>query len=313
NAVNIAVFLKLGLADPVTISFFALSVTDMVCLLIAAYNWLCYTLYRVPAGGWPVDMFSLMYLGVWYFQMVYDVSMLITTYTAVQKCCCIALPLHFKSVFTKTRTCIVIAAFIVICMTSYVPLLATQGLQRKTNPATNASTYTIWYASDREEIISANDIIVRIILQNACEIIVVSCLIILTTSLRRHSKFRHSVSIHSLSECSSEGSLPSLGSQETPIGAKTSRISAKELQVIKSVTLVSAIFVTCNFPRVVLSIARTIVPEMDTFRRYHNIHLTSQMIRRVIEVSGASGNFIIYYKFNRRFREIVNRIFKCSD
>ncbi|XP_059152889.1 uncharacterized protein LOC131938755 [Physella acuta] len=297
NALNIYVFLRVGLGDTVAVSFFALSLTDMGCLIIAAYNWLCYTLYRLP-GGWSVDMFSLMYLGVWYFQAVYDVSMLITTYTAVQKCCCITSPLHFKSVFTKTRTKIIITIFWAFCIASYAPLLATQGLQKTFNSKTNSSIYTIWFAANREEIVGANDIIVRIILQNACEAIVITCLFILIYSLRRQSQFRHSASVQSFSSGSQFSSRDALN-----------KISAKELQVIKSVTLVSTIFVTCNFPRIVLSVARTVVPEMDTFRRYHNIHLTLQMIRRVIEVSGASGNFIIYYRFNTRFKDVVSSIF----
>ncbi|KAK6975573.1 G-protein coupled receptor C02B8.5 [Biomphalaria glabrata] len=313
NGLSIYSFAKIGLGDTVTISFFALSLTDMCCLLVAVYNWLCYTLYRSPVS-WPVDMFTLMYLGVWYFQAFYDVSMLITTYTAVQKCCCIALPFHFRSVFTKRRTFVMIVCIVLLCGAAYAPVFATQGLQKVSGISNNTSTsYTVWFSSNREEIIGINDIIIRVFLQNACEVIVLSCLFILTNTLRRQYNFRRSVSLHSFSDVSNDASQNDIvnNNQQGASHDKVNKVSAKELQVIKSVTLLSAVFVTCNMPRIVLSLARVIVPELDTYRRFHNIHLTLQMFRRVVEVSGTSANFIILYKFNYTFREAIVNLFQC--
>ncbi|KAH9524609.1 hypothetical protein Btru_027319 [Bulinus truncatus] len=314
NGICIYAFIKIGVSDTVTVSFFALSLSDMCCLLIAVYNWLCYTMYRSPIT-WSVDMFSLMYLGVWYFQGFYDISMLVTTYTAVQKCCCIALPLHFKSVFTVRRTCAILVCFVLLCGAAYAPVLATQGLQSVTIPTSNVTYYTIWFSVDREEIIGINDIIIRVILQNTCEFIVLSCLFILTNSLRRQLQFRRSISMQHFSDASSEGSQTVFSNAKNSNGksSKVNKVSAKELQVIKSVTMLSTLFVLCNLPRIVLSIARVIVPELDTYRRYHNIHLSLQMIRRVIEVSGSSANFLIYCKFNNKFRDVVVSLFRCTE
>lgn len=318
NAITMYTFIRLGLADSVVIGFFALAISDMLCLMVALYSWLCNTL-EFFSKDWSVDMGALFFLGVWYFQMSFDISMLTTTFTAVQKCSCVALPFQFRSVFTRTRTVIVITIIWFFCIGLCAPVLFSQGLQNKVLSDSNSSKYVIWFSEHRPALIAANDLINRVILQNVSEVIAIACTLILSKCLVNQLKFRHQAShphvsgdLRPSSRSCAAVSPESDNTKEKSDGSLIStRISSKELQVIKSVTLVSVIFILGNCPRIALSAARLIVPELDAFRRYQNIHYILHSLRRIIEVSSAGLNFLIYYNFNSRFRETVLSSFRC--
>ncbi|KAK3788685.1 hypothetical protein RRG08_042336 [Elysia crispata] len=107
NSANIAVFLKMGFAESTNISFFALSIID---LLISAYTligkllyspWL-YSLhrnYQTIEGGHGISfvMFATTGVGAW-----------VTAIISLERCFCIMFPLKVKTIITRRRIVLLI-------------------------------------------------------------------------------------------------------------------------------------------------------------------------------------------------------------
>ena len=112
NILNIAVYVKSGARDNVTVSFLALSISDLLFLALLAPHITALSLddlIRRRMGvvfEWQVDPDILLYIFYWYAFVFYETSILITVYISVVRCACVAIPFKVKTTFTAKRAAI---------------------------------------------------------------------------------------------------------------------------------------------------------------------------------------------------------------
>ncbi|CAL1530311.1 unnamed protein product [Lymnaea stagnalis] len=245
-----------------------------------------------------IDFISLVYISIWYDHMFCDISVAVTTYMAVQRCCCVAMPLHFRSVFTNKRTAQALTCISGAVVVTYLPVFATQGLQVVNSNATSRKL-VLWLSPRRPTVQGVNDVINKIILRSAAQIIVAVCLVVLAVHLMAASKFRRN-----LRSSRQDGAKQ----RESPAS-----ISRPDLQVIKSVTLVSVMFVLSNCPRLMFTYARRIEPEFNVLRAYENLYYVLSQVCNLAECMNASLTICVYVTHNSRFAAVLRKYLCCHS
>ncbi|CAL1539343.1 unnamed protein product, partial [Lymnaea stagnalis] len=203
NFINIIVYLKLGLNDSISICFFVLSCTDFVCILLMIFSSTATSLALYFVDVWKTDGSYLAFLTISFYGPFYDISQGITTFIAVQKCWCVALPFRFKNTFTRTRTAVILSGITLALFSMHLPILTTQGLEETLDPFKNRTLFKLWIPEISRKMYSAVGM-VSLLFTNTCQFTVIFCLVVLASRLRASSKFRRATKIASTDQMSSE-------------------------------------------------------------------------------------------------------------
>ncbi|KAK0052475.1 adenosine receptor A1 [Biomphalaria pfeifferi] len=338
NLLNIVVYHRMGLKDTVSVAFFSLSLSDLVYLLIHISNFIGSVVLFVDelAGEQITETFVRLinpffpYIMMWYASWPYDISVLTTVFISLQRCLCIALPFRFKSLFTRERTVFVIGFIYVYVTSSYTLIFTTFSLITVVNPQTNASVLFLSYDKDgaiKETVFYWMN---RILLQIVAQIAIFLNVLILATSLARSAKFRQnarrnitldqestSCSTSDLNSKFSSGPRQNSTDSKSKMITKSqmehsadtsSALSGKEVQVIKSVTLVAVLFLLTNLPANILFCVNRFVPGFSMGGDYSNTFVAFYTLRTEIEIVNASVNFFVYYHCNTKFRNATRQL-----
>ena len=315
NTTNIVVFAKIGLKDNVTITLLFLSISDLLNLVINSIIIAGRFIYaNEPQYKWPFHQNIIMLGPYWYAYIFYDYSSFISVFLATVRCACVARPLRFKSMFTKSRTVTILCLLFVLAFILRVPVLSVFRLSWAVNPQTNSTYRSIEFADNTGEIYQANDILNRNIISWLAYVTITTCVIILTSKLQAAFRFRQSSTSQATSNGQSEkdktgGQMSdSLGnpkevSKSINHSVKDSdKMSARDLQVIKSVTLICVIFILSQLPFQVVSTVRLLVPEFSNFKSAGYIYGFVSHISSTLGYLNASVNISVYFSFNARYR-----------
>ena len=315
NIINIAVFLKIGQKDNVTITLLFLSISDLLFLVIISPTIVGRYMYEnQPQQFWSFNPYIIMLSPYWYAYVFYDYSSFISVFLATVRCACVARPFQFKSMFTKSRTVTVLCLLFLLALVLRVPVLTVFRLSWELNPQTNLTYRSLEFSHNSRDIYKANDILNRNIISWLAYVTITTCVIILTSKLQAASRFRQSSTSQATSNGQSEkdktgGQMSdSLGnpkevSKSINHSVKDSdKMSARDLQVIKSVTLICVIFILSELPFQVVSTVRLFVPGFDNFRRAQQIYGFSSHISRTCGNLNASVNIFVHLRFNSRYR-----------
>ena len=295
NILNIAVFTKTGARDNVTVSFIALSVSDLVYLVVISPFFTVLTIrhyVEIKLGiklNWVIDKDVLAYPSYWYSFVFYETSILITVYISVVRCACVALPFTVKNIFTSRRAIVTFITFFISVLLLRVPMFMTKRVIREFDPISNTTQLVYRELDDGGLAEKLNDIMNRNILNWASIVIVIASLVVMVTKLRASVRFRSSagathpaethtgtrdVDLNNAQAVSSEQDpgkrIPeSISSRQTsqtktfkgkklPSSEKEEQqvLSSKEAQVVRAVILVAAVFVTCQTPLMVYTLVR---------------------------------------------------------
>ncbi|CAL1539339.1 unnamed protein product, partial [Lymnaea stagnalis] len=344
---NIFVYVKIGLKDCINICFFVLSFTDLASVLMLILDNVSYTFTDAFQELWHTNGQHLTFLVVFYYGAFYDISQGITTFIAVQKCWCVALPFRFKNTFTATRTSVILSGISITILSIHLPILATQGLQETIVPDTNRTLLVLWTAEIRQQIFPVVALI-SVIFTTTCQFTVIFCLIVLASSLRASSKFRNSSASSNMRpptanlksggtkpgdhnwknyKSSSKirtdshwddtenqgGEISTSGRTDIKSMARQTKItSRKELQAIKSTTIVSILFVSYNTFKFLNAYAILCVPDYSFNGRFWTTYLMTNSIRLFFEELNISCNVFVYLKFNTRFRKTLMATCGCG-
>ncbi|KAK3743625.1 hypothetical protein RRG08_030748 [Elysia crispata] len=302
NILNIVVFTKTGARDNVTVSFMALSITDLFYLGIISPFFTVLTIVHyveIKLGikfNWLVDSNVLSYPSYWYSFVFYETSILITVYISVVRCACVALPFTVKNIFTSRRAVVTFITFFISVLLLRLPLFMTKRIIREFDPISNTTQLAYKELEDGGLADRLHDIMNRNILNWASITIVIASLVVMVIKLRASARFRssagatHSAETHTgtlgvdLNNAQAVSSEQGPGKQtsDSKLSTQTSQtktfkgkklpspeeekkqmLSSKEAQVVRAVILVAAVFVTCQTPLMVYTLVRRFESEFD--------------------------------------------------
>ncbi|BFZ09725.1 hypothetical protein BsWGS_12764 [Bradybaena similaris] len=312
NIINIRIFAAMGLTDGITISFLSLSIFDLAYLITSFSLGISIALgvieLRTPAL-YAIDPHGVSILLANFMVLVNVTNVLTTTFLAVARCMCVAKPLHFKNWFTINKTLGFIVSFAIMAAVSYSPVIANLGMETHFDVKKNITRPILWVSHKRESIKVKTWIVIDLLLPFATQFIVVVCVLIMADSLRASSRFRQSATMTSGNATSVLDSKQNVTVSSAPT-ASTDKLTGKDIRVVQQVVLISLVYIICNTPKMLISMAAITVSEFTIGKRYSNMYLSVNTLRQQFEIFNASVNTLIYYRYNTKFRKIFLSSFK---
>ncbi|GFO02495.1 chemosensory receptor a [Plakobranchus ocellatus] len=286
NIVNIVVFCKMGFDGSLTQNFLGLSIAD--CLYGCIWFILSIGLIVNRFGVWrsTLSLQAFFKLGSAICSIPFFASIICTTVIAVVRCCSVVMPFHVKAIVTPRRQAlaIIVLVSIQVAFSSYV--YSCLQLDWQSNARNNISYITLGVCDSffmRQRILDYY----RSIFIYTSLIIINVCLCILIVTLRRSANFKK---------------ITSSGEPKT----------LRELQVIKTVTLVSAIFVLCNTPGLCLALLRQTLSDFKlngymsrTFEILFMFHNASTLVNSSVNI------FVFYFSssnYRKSFKGLLGRM-----
>ena len=298
NTINIIVFLRAGAKDNVTILLLSLTVSDLASLIIIAPS-MCFFVIQAlfKSFVWSFDPYLLLYLPYWPAQTAFDLSALISVSLGVTRCACVAMPLKFKHVFTRSRTIKWIMFLVVLAVSLRLPVLTIYRISWRTNPKTNVSSPYL-KAVNTAYMLRINDILNRGIMIYILYFSMVTCVVVLTFKLYQASKVRR--------YCTTGQARASDRPPDMSLGLG---LTSKDLQVVKSVVLVCTVFILSQLPFVISSTIRLIIPQSNNIKELVIFFGFFSHISRTFTLLNASVNIFMYYNYNSKFRSAFCSLF----
>ena len=298
NSLNIITFLKSGVNDSVTVLLLTISVSDEVFLCFFAPSLLRHSFSKL--GTFEIremnEVVNILFFPAFTF---YDFSAYTSVILGVTRCACVAMPLRFKSVFTRKRTIIAVFVLFIINVLLHIPVLTIFKLRWKTDHVKNSTFLSVERDSRLHYKLGLNDIINKNTLQVISFIILVSCTILLRYKLYESSKVRSKPASVTGSGEGKDGS-----NQKKP-----HELSSKDVRVVQSVILVCSIYIMAQLPSLIYTAMRNIHPEFCGGCRYSSLLRISIKTTYVLYLLNASFNIFVYYNYNSKFKSMFRSLF----
>ncbi|CAG5121682.1 unnamed protein product [Candidula unifasciata] len=298
NIINIIVFSKIGFSESSTVVLFGLVLSDLGFLFLSCVSQTL-DILDSAVGLRPLEPFKqFAYQVLWWYNMFYDVTILLTVFNAVQKCACVAIPLTFKSIFTTSRSIKVTVVIYSAAVIYYVPIFASPGTWTRFDYSRNWTRLYNYYYPQNKLAFTVVHIFSRIILPLVSQVIVIFCMIVLIYKLREAQRNRRSMG--------SGTELPA--NTYNRISQQSHKNTAREIRAIQTVTLVSAIFVVCNMPDILITFTNKFYPAFGDAMKYEGAFKMCSAIQDVFAVINSAVNIFVYLKYNSKYRRKFTEI-----
>ncbi|GFS14785.1 chemosensory receptor A [Elysia marginata] len=301
NVINIVVFLKADVKDNVTILLLSLAVSDFVFLSFITPSMCGAVIHALAPSHIPLSQIILLrHFPYWPAYTVYDFSTFITVSLGVMRCACVAMPLKFKLVFTKSRTIKWVLFIVALAVSLRIPVLSIHRILWRIDPKTNISSPHL-IAKNGVQMSRINDILNRGVVIYITYITMVTCVCILTFKLYQASKMRRSCKATSNQSSDKTDSPADRG------------LSSRDLKVVKSVVLVCTIFVLLQLPFLLVSFIRLVVPEFDKVKSLGFLFGIFSQVNSTCAYLNASLNIFIYYNYNSKYRLVFRTLMSLTS
>ncbi|GFR98470.1 multitransmembrane protein [Elysia marginata] len=311
NITNIIVFSKAGVKDNVSTLLFSLAISDIAFLILISPHacfWVIWTftsspeMLRQPLADyersdgvypWPFHYQFVFGLFYWPAFTASDLSTFISLSLGVMRCACVAIPLKFKAVFTKSRTVKWVVFLVVLAVALRAPVLTIFRVTPRLDPATN-TTHPYVSTVNIASMSRINDIVNRGFVIWFNYVVMVSCVCLLSYKLYQASKIRRS--------CTNKTSPQSAQS-----------MSSTDVQVVKSVVLVCTIFILAQLPLLLVSLSRLLNMNFQAFGRLMGLFGLISNVALTCSLLNASVNIFVYYNFNSKYKAAFLSLFRSSN
>ncbi|XP_059151504.1 uncharacterized protein LOC131937845 [Physella acuta] len=288
NIINIIVFLKQGLSDSVTISLFALAITDLGSLVTLLWESVC--LNPLFAGS-DIDFvaFDIHYVTAAVPHAIFvRIAWWTTTFITFERCLCIALPLKVKQIITPRRTVIFLVIISVVTFIGVSPLFICAYIGWHYFPSMNRTLLARIFKDDGPYIESIGSTYI-VVSQFSSFILDVIFTGLIVHQLQVKSRWR--------SEATSAGEGMAL----------------RDKKVVKMVTLISCIFIVCLMPSCINFLLGVVYASAYSLAGVQqNLFLLSWSVILTLEGVNSSVNIFVYYTMSSNYRNIFRGLF-CGE
>ena len=212
--------------------------------------------------------------------------------------------------FTTSRTIKILIVLFLVALALRAPVFTVFRLTWAVNPLTNSSYMSVRPTDNFREMYKVEDILNRNIVAWIAYITMVTCVIILASKLQAASRFRQSLQsrthVPATEDANSNIKIDKTKNGTNSLGKKEKQhnsLSTKDLQVIKSVTLICVIFILSQLLFQITSTIRLFDPEFSTSRKRSYLFSFVLHITETCGYLNTSLNIFVHYGFNIRYRE----------
>ncbi|KAK3745352.1 hypothetical protein RRG08_045071 [Elysia crispata] len=317
NIINIKTFTAMGaFSDGINLTFLYLSVSDVLlcfwALFAAVFSGLLLShetrvlpqLHLSTPGShktytgfiFPMDPTPLGIVGLNMIQVFNLTTISITIYLAVARCLGVLQPLKFRDSVSVRNTSIFFSISFLLSLTSRLPLLAHTDIVMMFDKRFNSSRPTLSFKPNRVHIKDITWLAVDMTGSVIAQIILLICIYILLRSLRAAVRFRSRAVRGGQFDLNQDQDKPNKDMRKTP---------SRENRIAKQMLLVSAIFLVCNTPKLLLYVATNVVPDFDYDGQYRYTYLCSVSVQVIFDTLNSSLNIFVYNSYNSKFSKAL--------
>lgn len=287
NLINMIVFYKQQFTTTVNISFFALAVSDLMCLLTLEWFNLCLNPY-LETSDLPFVPMEFQYLTGGWFQLVFGrITSWITVYITAERFLSVALPLKVKQIVSLRKTSVAMCAIFAINLMTLLPEFCIVYLDWKFVPERNKTLIGLVYRSFRNKADGLTYTLASISgMLSFVAVVILTAL--LSMKLAQQSTWHSTASANS-----------------SQLKARVVR----DKKTMKLVVMIAAILIVCYTPGMITSLATVFEPEFLLVGTYKNSYFAMWSVALVTSAINSSVNIFLYYTMSTKFRETFNELF----
>ncbi|KAH9505654.1 hypothetical protein Btru_056206 [Bulinus truncatus] len=289
NVINGYVFWKQGFSENVNISLFALSVVDM-CELLAA---VVFSVFYNPAlqdSGLPVRPFEFVNVSVAFPRgALSQIKSAITTFIALERCMCVVMPIKVKFIITARTTAGSLVVIVSSLALTLIPFYRTIYLGWGCDPRTNRTILGAVYVHldgpvDMSPLLSTHTAV-----QITSFIAISFFTVILAVKLSEQTRFR----------------LKNARLSESAL-KENSRKSTRTIALVLTMT---ATYIVCYSPGMVLLLAGFMEPMFSVFGLLKNYFMLAVSVNILFESINSSVTIFLYYSMSVNYRRTLFNMF----
>ena len=301
NLLIIITYTSIGFSESINISYCALSISDMFCIIFLTWHAICFVpafydsdipfearKFVIPTGGHTSAIFL-------------KTTAWITAYISLERCLCVVFPLKFKRIVSRKRTIVAIAAIFSLTLLPLASIVFyTYVFDFVFDAAKNMTFLSAMYRkSSLSNALTRVNYVYKLVLMNFTPFgIILICAVVLAVQLNRSASWRW------------EMSLPIT----KPTGASVAsneKAPKKHSKDMRTVRIVLAIALTFIFTGTLSTIRYIFAMTWSGFHpvgALANWFQTTTRLEFTLSLINSSVNFIIYYRMGTKFRDTVKRL-----
>ena len=311
NVINMVIFWRMGVQSSALEPLLILSLSDGLFGLLGFFAGTCNILrYFGPPhlrrSGCTVNVLLLV------SGTVTALTSLVTTVSlTLVRCFSVVRPLQFRSLGSAKPQRIFILTTVLILIAAVAFGFSGTRLEVQEDPNSHRSQLVITFPPEYIERIKFADIY-RCFTFIAGFIVINVCFTVMFIALKRALEFRR---LAKWSSCGGQASSCMNISQAsgTSYDRTGSKISVREVKLLKLMLFVSLVFTLCNLPGIALSLLRLTIPGLSNVGRLRN---TFDLILILVEFSlliNTSVNILVYYFCSPIYQNTFLKLFWNSN
>ena len=323
NLLNIIVFMNMGTIDSITVCFISLSLFDFISMLIKTINALL-SLFVDFGAPWSRDFHAYVFVLNLAYSIAMDWSSSVTTYIALQRGLCVALPFLTRHMFNRNRSLAILVIVFTLLLACAMPRSTFIRLQPIPDPMVNSSQMLmIRFLEPWKQFDSFYIIFVKTILVCIEYVVMVVCSVAISLSMRSSIQLKLYSSTLSSQPQPNDSQTPEGRGKSKPYTNKTQmnddrevtagttatkrdgpvkKKDTKEVLVVKQSLTVVIVHVVLNTPRMLAIFYKVIEPRYQIGGQFNNLFFVVFTAINVCDAINATVNFFVYVKFNSKFR-----------
>ncbi|XP_005113578.3 uncharacterized protein LOC101860954, partial [Aplysia californica] len=197
NIINITVFCKQGFKETITVGLVGLAISDFGTVVGGLVLAECFN-PLMPYEEWRVKNREVQYLAGSFPRVCFArITGLITVYITLERCLCVAIPLHVKRMLKPKRTFVTVLCIYALVISSIMPVYVGYSLDWKFSTQDNATVFGLVMSPNAAELENIT-YIATVVLQMTSFILLILLTSALVIMLKKKSEWRKQTS--SLSE-----------------------------------------------------------------------------------------------------------------
>ncbi|GFN94823.1 chemosensory receptor c [Plakobranchus ocellatus] len=142
NIITVYIFINTKVTDSITVCFLTLAAADLCSMLLLTSMTLC-SFFVAISVRWSLDLDTISFVLSLMYGLSTNFSSAVTTYIALQRGICVALPFMARTLFTKNKSVKVITAIMIFLMLCSLPRMFSLRVVKSRHQGTNSSAILI--------------------------------------------------------------------------------------------------------------------------------------------------------------------------